>query len=124
MAVNYCNEEKFDMLEFYLKANRNSEAAARAYEEQFPEWHQPNQRLFRFLVTNLLTYGSFEKPKPKAYTKNNEARDATIIENVRDNPTTSVRKLERQTTIPKSSVHRVLTKHRFHPYKPRIVQVL
>ena len=84
----------------------------------------PTEKLFRFLVTNLLPYGSFEKPKPKAYTKNNEARDATIIENIRDNPTTSVRKVERQTTIPQLSVHRVLTKHRFRPYKPRIVQGL
>jgi hypothetical protein len=125
MALNnYSNDEKEDMLAIYFKSNRSTEAAALAYEEQFPERRQPNQKHFRFLVTNLLAYGSFVKPNPKTYTKNNEARDAIIMENVRDDPTTSVRKVGEHTAIPKSSVHRTLIKHGFHPYKPRIVQGL
>lgn len=124
MAVNYSNDEKLDMIEVYFKANRNTQAAAHAYEEQFPERHQPDERHFRFLVVNLLAYGSFSKPKPKTYIKNNDERDAVIVENVRNNPETWVRIIEEQTTIPKSTAHLVLQKHRFHPYKPRIVQGL
>ena len=47
MAFNYSNDEKVDMLEIYFKSNRNTKAAALAYEEQFPERQQPNQRHFK-----------------------------------------------------------------------------
>ena len=33
MAFNYSNDEKVDMLEIYFKSNRNTKAAALAYEE-------------------------------------------------------------------------------------------
>jgi glucosamine 6-phosphate synthetase-like amidotransferase/phosphosugar isomerase protein len=71
MAVNnfIISKKKLNMLEIYFKSNTNTEAAAHAYEEQLPERHQPNQRHFRFLVMNLLPYGSFVKAKFKIYTK-------------------------------------------------------
>lgn len=57
---NYSNEEKVDMIELYFKLNRNANAAAEAYAQQFPERNQLHQRQFKYLVINLINYGTFQ----------------------------------------------------------------
>lgn len=58
------------------------------------------------------------------YSKNNEKRDARIIENARNNPATSVRKIKEQSTITKFIAHLILKRNRYHPYKPRIADII
>lgn len=111
------------MKNFYMLQQFPPKLTAHAYVEQYPERHQHNETYFRFLVTNLLAYSSFVKPKSKTYFKNNDERNARIIKNIRNKPATSVRKIEEQ-TIPKSTAHLVLKTNPYHPYKPRIVQGL
>jgi hypothetical protein len=124
MAAHYSNEEKLDMIECYFASQRNSNIALDRYFENYPERQQPNLQYFSKLVRNLLNFGSFEKPRPKSYAKENEVRDNNIQEYFNENPTTSTREADREINVPKSTIHRVLKKSKYRPYKPTIVQGL
>ena len=124
MAAHYSNEEKLDMVECYFASQRNSNIASDRYFENYPERHQPNVQYFSKLVRNLLSFGSFEKHRPKSYAKENEVRDNTIQNYFNENPTTSTRVADREIHVPKSTIHRVLKKSKYRPYKPTIVQGL
>lgn len=122
--AGYSNEEKLDMLETYFKSNRNATEASRTYEENFPERTHPSKRYFRRLIVNLLNDGSFEKRRSSHYNINNQENINTVTEYVANNDTTSVRQAAREVEMSKTTVHRILRKQKFHPYKPVIVQGL
>lgn len=124
MASQFSNEEKLDILEFYFKNNRNAEIALNSYFERYPERNQPHLQYCRKLVINLLNHGSFEKSRVKNYNINNENRDMNIQQHFDEYPSVSTRNAEREIGIPKSTIQRVLTKNKYHPYKPTIVQEL
>lgn len=123
MAHKFSNEEKFDMLECYLKVNRNSQNASASYLEKFPERMQPHRTVFGRIVSNLLNYGSFYNKRDR-YDIDNVDRTNNILEVVNNNPRISVRQIAGETNIPKTTVHKTLKQRKYHPYKPTIVQAL
>lgn len=122
--AHYSNEEKLEMLQHYFRSNRNASLAAGTYHNSFPERQQPKSTYFRKLTMNLLEFGSFEKPRSENYAKENRRRDAAIEQHFNENPSSSTRAAGRELHLPKSTVHRVLKQHKYHPYKPTIVQGL
>jgi len=112
------------MLECFIKSNRNAEVALNSYSENFPERRQPTIRYFAKLVKNLRLNGSFEKPRPKKYAKDNDNRNDQIVNYFNDNPTSSTRKCSREINLPRTTVLRTLKTRKYHPYKPIIVQGL
>lgn len=122
--VNFTSGEQFDMLECYLRNNRNSSLARARYLEDYPDRQQPNRRYFSKIVYNLINFGSFNKPRSKRYRKNNEARDNNIIQHFNNHPSSSSRIASRELGLPKATISRVLKEHKYHPYKPTIVQGL
>ena len=122
MNRRYSNEEKFDILVTYIRANRNAHAAVTAYSNAFPERSQPSERYFKTLVQNLLQHGSFDQPRINH--QPDEVRNNTVLNAVENNSSISVRQIATTNNIPKSSVHRILKKRKFHPYKPLVVQGL
>lgn len=124
MAAQYSNEEKLNMIECYFASQRNANNALQRYFETYPERHQPNSQYFSKLIRNLLNFGSFEKPRSKKYVKENRVRDNNILQYFNENPTSSTRVAERETHVPKTSIHRILKNNKYHPYKPTIVQGL
>ena len=98
------------MLVTYIKNHRNADRAANNYLEDYPDRQQPNKRYFSKIITNLLQFGAFQKPRPKNYEKQNEERTRNIQEHFNENPTASTRIAGMELNIPKSSVHDVLTK--------------
>jgi hypothetical protein len=121
---SYNNEEKFDLLVCYIKSERNSEGALQMYLHEYPERIQPNKKIFRRLVSNLMNFGSFEQSRKKHYDINNDQRNQAIVNVVNDNPSGSVRHFSHETGVPKSTLHRVIIDLKFHAYKPKIVQGL
>ena len=96
--------------------------AAKLYLESYPERRQPSSRLFRGLKSNLIQYGAFVKPK-KEPREIDPDKENIFLGCVQEEPT-SVREIERNTGIPKSSAQVILRKHRYHPYKFHICQGL
>lgn len=124
MALRYTNEEKCDMLVCFIKNHRNAALASNSYAESYPERHQPNERYFSKLFTNLRIYGCFEQPRPKNYNKANNIRDNEVLNHFNENPTTSTRTSSTELNIPRTTIRRVLQQNKYHPYKPTIVQGL
>ncbi|KAJ8914286.1 hypothetical protein NQ315_011020 [Exocentrus adspersus] len=120
----YTNEEKLDILEYYLKCNRNAESAQEMYLNNFPERFQPEKKMFRRLVINLLNDASFDKKREKSYNLNHAERSQQVLNALADNPSGSVRQFSHETGIPKTIVHRVIVANKFHPYKPKTVHTL
>lgn len=119
----FSNEEKLDLLVCYIRNRRDANRAANNYLSDYPDRRQPNKRYFATLVMNLLEFGSFEKPRSKNY-QTDENRDMNVCEYFQDNPTSSTRIASRDLGIGKSTIHDVLKKKHYRPYKPTIVQGL
>lgn len=60
------------MLECYIESNKHKQMAADLYFERYPEREQPNPAIFKRLEDSLINFGSFQKPRPKNYQKEDE----------------------------------------------------
>lgn len=115
--AHYNHHEKFDMLRCYLRANENTQDASNAYFALYPERQQPNPKIFQRLVYNLINYGAFNKPRSKTYRiDGQEEKCLNVVGNVTVDPNISLRQLENETGIARSSASDILKKHKFHPY--------
>lgn len=83
------------MIECYIESGKNKVAASNLYFQKYPERPQPDCRIFERLQSNLCEYGSFVKPRPKTYVKENrENEEINIIAYVTAKPETSSREIE------------------------------
>lgn len=81
--------------------------------------------MFSRLVATLQETGSFNpRQRNRRSTRTDEAAEVTVLASVAMNPHVSTRQLEHEIGIPKTSVHRILTRHRFHPYHVHLHQEL
>lgn len=120
----FSNEDKFDMVACFISSNQNCSVTERMYLQKYPERRQPNKRTFKKLVANLKAYGSFKKPVVSRRKTGNEETVQNVLLAVTEDPGTSVRRIEQNIGIPKSTTHHILKKQKLHPYKYRICQGL
>lgn len=123
----YENYEKYDMVKCYIERYEYAQAASNLYFDRYPERRQPFRDMFQRLKNNLCAYGAFAKPHPK--TLENEIRDReletiTVLGEIQNHPKTSLRKMEENTGIPKTTVLRVLKKNKYKAFRTREVHKL
>lgn len=63
--MNFSNEEKRDMLNFYYQCHLNTKNAAEMYFQQYPERRQPHPSVFLRLDRQLREDGTFQKKRNK-----------------------------------------------------------
>lgn len=112
------------MLKCYILCHSNTREAEEMYLNNYPERLQPNKKMFGRMVANLLQYGSFHKPVVTRNKPCNEEIQNNVALAVTEDPTTSVRNIEQVSGTPKSTVHFILRKNKYHPYKFRVCQGL
>lgn len=119
----FSNNEKFDMLSCYILSHRNSTRAAEMYINQYPERRQPHVSTYRNLRVNLINHGSFTKPyrKPQRISEENRTN---VLQAVVENPNISTREIQHNTGVSKSTAHKILKTHQYHPYKYNVCQAL
>lgn len=142
------NNEKYDIIQCLNQSNENVGEALELYLNRYdveyftlrhfvyffhgylktfryPERHQPSRATVFRLKYNLLNYGTYSKPRHKLYNKENEETDETnVLASIHAYHQTSCAKLESETGVSRSRVHRILKKYKFKPYKFNIVQNL
>lgn len=92
---------------------------------RYPERRQPFPDRFSILKNNLINHGSFSRPRPKSYNKENrEVDEINVLAAVEATPSTSCRVIEAEVGVIKSRAQQILRKHKFKPYKTKIVQHL
>lgn len=125
MNVNYTNDEYADMIFCYGKANGNSLAAKRLYSQTYPNRRCPNHQTFKNLFQRLKETGSVLKRggpgRSKTVTVDTEER---ILEQVMDNPSTSVRQVASNADASSSTVNRIIKNNLLYPYHIQRVQAL
>lgn len=119
----FSNSDKFDMLSCYILSHKNSTRAAELYLNHYPERRQPHLSTYRNLRVNLIEHGSFIKPYKNPQRISEETK-TTVLQAIVENPNTSTREIQRNTGIPKSTAHKILASHKYHPYKYNVCQSL
>ncbi|KAJ8910771.1 hypothetical protein NQ315_008892 [Exocentrus adspersus] len=121
----FSKEDKYNLIKCLNLRNENANLANDLYFELYPEKPQPDARIFKRLKFNLINYGSYTKPRSKNYNKaNREGQENIVLELVRENPNTSCRQIEATGGVNRCKTHKILKKHKFRPYKTRLIHHL
>lgn len=121
------NYEKYDMLKCFWECNEDAQAAGNLYFARYPERRQPFRDIFTRLQNNIIQHGSFKKPRPKKYNaqiRDKELEEITVLGEIHNQSSRSLRNMEGITGIPKSSVLRILKNNKFKPYRTRKIHHL
>lgn len=130
--VSYSHSEYADMHLIYGETRRvstrgnvtyNARLAARLYAERYPNRTPTNYEII-LRVVNAYREGRVPGTRGPGAGRPRTVDDDVVLDEVRQEPGTSVRIIERRTGIPKSSAHRILKRHRYHPYHITRVQTL
>lgn len=100
----------------------NARLAARLYLERYPNRNPTNYEVI------LRTANAYREGRlPGTNSRSGRPRtidDNVVLEEVRAEPGTSVRNIERRTGVPKSSAQRILNRNKYHPFHIQRVQTL
>lgn len=118
----YTKEERVEIMEVYMKNNKNAYAALRDYCNRYPERLTPSKNTFKRIYNKFLTTYSVENKK-RAFAAN-EDEDLEVLLYFQENPTKSIRDASRYLNINYVKIQRCLVKHNYHDYKPLKVQKL
>lgn len=118
-------EEMVNMIFILGECNKNCFLASRVYAARYPHRAHPNERAFQKVLRRFTTTGSVNRArrvrnKPVL----NENNELLVLEAVLENPNTSIRDISRNHDISTRSVHRVLQKYNFRPFKIQLHQEL
>lgn len=123
--MEFENYEKFNMLECYIESGKNSNNALTLYFNRYPERRQPSRKMFPRIESNLISFGSFQKPRPKSYYKENrELEEINTIGYVVADPTASSRKIRDAIGINRKKSKKILKRHNYRQYVYRKVHNL
>lgn len=100
----------------------NARLAARLYAARYPNRTPPTYEVI-LRVANAYREGRVPGIGARAG-RPRTTDDDVVLDEVREEPGTSVRIIERRTGIPKSSAHRILKRNRYYPYHIQRVQTL
>jgi hypothetical protein len=126
MPFQYSFEEKTEMLLIFGECGRDATQAAETYAARFPQNRAPNRQIFKSLVSSLRERGTF-KQNTKLFinpTITHDVNQARVLNSVENNPHIGSREISSQIGISKSSVPRILKKHKYHPYHLELQQEL
>ncbi|GBP81366.1 hypothetical protein EVAR_6224_1 [Eumeta japonica] len=123
LSHQYTSREYAEMHLIYGECGGIARRAAALYRERFPRARlHPDYRVF-IRLHNAYVEGRIPGQR------GGEGRprldnDDDVLDEIEDDPSTSVRAIQRRTGIPKSTVHNILKRYRLHPYHVRRVQAL
>lgn len=118
---SYTQREYAEMHLIYGEAGQSSRAAAILYRERFPDRRHPHHEMFT-RVHNSYMEGRL--PGQRGGGRPQVVDEDIVLQEREQDPTTSVRAIQRRTGIAKSTVHSVLKRHGYHPFHVRRVQTL
>lgn len=114
------------MIEAYIICRKNSREACGYYSRLFPERQIPDRRHFlkfyRRLRENEETFKKKKRSRKQFIL--NEETEIDVLSYFQAHRNNSIRDLSTENHLPLSTIHNVLKKHKYIPYKYRPVQTL
>lgn len=118
------NEEKVEMILCYGESGRNIHQAVRLYNEKFPDMVVDRAYMRRLVHKFTTTFSLGDAPRSGRPSTTTEEDEIEMLAQFSINPHSSIRMAASEVNISKSSIQRVLKKHKFHPYKIELHQEL
>lgn len=117
-------EEKIEMILIYGECRRNVDDAVALYAERFPA--NVRSRSFFYKVVNAFTSDGSVQPKKRKRrtTVTGEDNEIAVLAAVHQNPQVSIRQLHADSGISVGSIHKILHRHKYHPYHISLHQEL
>lgn len=117
----YTAEEYANMHLIYGECRCNASVAARLYRERYPNVQRhPDYRVFQNV------HASYSEGRlPSVRTSGGRPQrdyDDIVLNEIQNDPSTSVRAIEIATGVSKSNAHRILKRYKLHPYHVQRVQ--
>lgn len=119
----YSTAERIEMIYLYGECGRSFNATATRYKALHPGASVDHRYISR-LIKKFNETGSVTDKKKTGRPPMDEETEIEVIGRASMNSQQSVREISQQSNVPKSTVHRILKKHKFHPYKIHLVQEL
>lgn len=121
---SYTTREYANMHLIYGECRCNASAAARLYRERYPNAARyPDHRVFTNVHRLLFSEGRLPNQTHGGGRPTNPIEEE-VLQAVEEDPSTSVRAIETNTGVPKSTAHRILKRNDLHPYHVQRVQTL
>lgn len=118
-------QEKNDMLQIYIRKNKNATATRRQYRRVYPQRRVPSKTFLWKLMRRFEETGNVsvavKKRRRNILTEENQVN---IVGYFEVNPNSSIRDAVDATGISAGSIHYVLKKYKYKPYKPKLTQKL
>lgn len=123
--LNYTHEDYLNLFIIYGECNKVLSRTCEIFANRYPEKQKPSPNSIKRIMENFKNFGTVKatshKIKPIV---NDENIEIAILGYFAAYPMTSLRPVALQTGISKSSIQRILLKHKFHPYSISMVQHL
>lgn len=120
----YTPREYAEMHFIYGECRGNARRAAALYRERYPNRNiHPDYRVF-IRVHNSYSEGKIPGAQGGSGRPRRDDLEDEVLEEIENDPSTSVRSIERRTGIKKSTVHDILKRHQLHPFHVQRVQSL
>uniref|UniRef100_A0A8D8W2K6 DUF4817 domain-containing protein n=1 Tax=Cacopsylla melanoneura TaxID=428564 RepID=A0A8D8W2K6_9HEMI len=117
------NEDKVEIIFLFGECNRVYNATAKRFNELHPD-RPIDHKYVTGLVLKFRETGSVKDRPRSGRSKVDEGSIVEIIGRVSNDSNQSLREMSNVSNIPPSTIHKVLKKHKFHPYKLHILQSL
>lgn len=123
--LNYTNEDYLNLFIIYGECDKVISRTCDTFAIRYPQKQKPSRWAVKQIIENFKNFGSVkvivQRNKPVV---NNENIEIAILGYFAAYPTMSVRQAALESGLSKSTIHRILLKHNFHPYAFSIVQHL
>lgn len=114
---NYTNEIILDLFAIHSSAHNVIIRTCREFNAKYPHLNPMNPRKFLRLKNKVITTGNLNPPRNrKKSILNDEETQINVLAYFTAYPKTSIRHASEEIGISFSSVQRILSEHKFHPY--------
>lgn len=121
----FTHSEKCDMMECYIICQKNSHRARERYSALFPMRNLPDRRYFLLLYRKFRSNENvFKKTRTKKQFIISEATEINVLAYFEAHPNNSVNDLLKESDLCVGTIHNILKKYKFVPYKYRRTQTL
>lgn len=125
--MNLSTQELVNMVFILGECQKCPLLASRVYASRYPDQERkPRTNAFQSLLERFEQTGNVAFTKHNVLNKHttNEENELTVLLVVQENPQISTAEIERVTDIERTSIKRILKKHKYHPYHMELHQQL
>lgn len=122
----YSLQERIELVGLYYKNNSSARAAARIFNETHQGGHATHKYVIDLMHKFTSTGSVGNKKHNRLELVNNEAIEVAVLGQVslENQQAQSLTTISREVSVSSSTVYRILHKHKYHPYKIKLVQEL